>query len=181
MVHEILSEYGKMILNYREGIEDFAIHLDEQSKSLSPKKLLTAKSQLSDFSRVLERLFYTLSFPPTRGLLDEKSSYRESFDYLLKITTLLTSSIQQTEDRLESLNDHYQLLLQNRANKRLNLLTIVQAIFVPLTLVVGVYGMNFKYMPELEYHYGYFVSLILMALFILLSIYYFYSKGWFRE
>ena len=181
MVHEILSEYGKMILNYREGIEEFAINLDEQSKSLSPKKLLTAKSQLSDFSRVLERLFYTLSFPPTQGLLDTKSSYRESFDYLLKITTLLTTSIQQTEDRLESLNDHYQLLLQNKANKRLNLLTIVQAIFVPLTLVVGIYGMNFTHMPELKYHNGYFISLIGMAVFIISSLFYFYKKGWFKD
>ena len=181
MVHEILSEYGKLILNYREGIEDFANNLDTQSKSLSPQKLLTAKSQLSEFSRVLERLFYTLSFPPTKDILANKSSYRESFDYLLRVTTLLNTSIQQTEDRLESLNDHYQLLLQNKANKRLNLLTIVQAIFVPLTLVVGIYGMNFKYMPELDNHYGYFISLTGMALFVILSLFYFYRKGWFKD
>jgi magnesium transporter len=168
MVHEILSEYGKMILSYREEIEKFANHLDEQSDTLSPQKLLTSKSQLSEFSRVLERLFYTLSFPPTKDILDDKSSYRESFDYLLKITTLLTSSIQQTEDRLESLNDYYQLLLQNRANKRLNL-TIVQAIFVPLTLLAGIYGMNFNHMLERAYHNAYFVSLGGMLLFVIIS------------
>ena len=181
LVYEILSEYGKMILNYREGIEKFAIHLDQQTESLSPQMLLTSKSQLSEFSRVLERLFYTLSFPPTKGILDAKSSYRDSFDYLLRVTTLLNTSIQQTEDRLESLNDHYQLLLQNKANKRLNLLTIVQAIFVPLTLVVGIYGMNFKFMPELNYHNAYFISLGGMLLFIVISIFFFYRKGWFKD
>ena len=181
MVHEILSEYGKMILNYREGIEKFAVHLDEENESLSPQKLLTSKSQLLEFSRVLERLFYTLSFPPTKDILDNNSSYRESFDYLLRITTLLTSSIQQTEDRLESLNDHYQLLLQNKANKRLNLLTVVQAIFVPLTLVVGIYGMNFTYMPELNLHNGYFISLSAMLGFAIVSLFFFYRNGWFKD
>jgi len=181
MMFEILSDYGKLILKFRENIEVVANRLEEKNKALNLKKLLLAKSQLSDFSRVLEKLFYTLSFPPSKDVLDLKSSYLESFDYLLRITTLLTTSIQQTEDRLESLNDHYQLLLQNKANKRLNLLTIVQAIFVPLTLVVGVYGMNFTYMPELNYHFGYFVSLGAMFLFVLISLFYFYKKGWFKD
>lgn len=181
LVHEILSNYGKLILEFRDGIEEITLHLDEKHKTLNLQKLLTSKSQLSDLSRVLERTFYTLSFPPSKDVLDLKSSYRESFDYLLRITTLLNTSIEQTEDRLESLNDHYQLLLQNKANKRLNFLTIVQSIFVPLTLVVGIYGMNFRYMPELEYHYGYFISLVGMLLFVLISIFFFYKNGWFKD
>jgi magnesium transporter len=77
------------------------------------------------------------------------------------------------------LHDHYQLLLQKKANKRLNFLTIIQAIFVPLTLLAGIYGMNFQHIPELELQYGYFISLGLMVIIAIAFLWYFYKHGWF--
>jgi Mg2+ and Co2+ transporter CorA len=51
---------------------------------------------------------------------------------------------------------------QDKMNKRLAVLTTLSAIFMPLTFIAGVYGMNFEYLPELHYHYAYFVVLIIM-------------------
>ena len=183
IILEILSNYGKLIIASREKIETLALDLDKKKtdKSISPEVFLESKSRLSLFSRALEKLYFTLSFPPTKDVLDNNSLYENYFDYLLKSMGLIKISLKQTEERLESLNDHYHLLLQDKANKRLNFLTIIQSVFVPLTLVVGVYGMNFAYMPELNYKYGYFVSLGAMAFIASIFMLYFYRKGWFDK
>ena len=181
IILEILSNYGKLIIASREKIETLALDLDKkkEDKNISPKVFLESKSRLSLFSRALEKLYFTLNFPPTKDVLDDNSSYENYFDYLLKSMDLIKISLKQTEERLESLNDHYQLLLQDKANKRLNLLTIIQAIFVPLTLVVGIYGMNFVNMPELNFENGYFITLALMAVVASISLFYFKKNGWF--
>ncbi len=88
-------------------------------------------------------------------------------------------SLVQIEERLNSLHDHFDLILQEKANKRLNFLTIIQAIFVPLTLLAGIYGMNFQYMPELTFKYGYFISLGAMVIISVVFLRYFYKHGWF--
>jgi len=181
LILEILSNYGKLIIKYREEIESFAFDLDNKEKEISPEDILLSKSQMSEFSRVLERLYFTLSFPPTKDILDSDGVYSKPFDYLLKSADLLRSSIKLAEDRLDSLNDHYQLLLHNKSTKRLNLLTIIQAVFIPLTLIAGIYGMNFANMPELDFKYGYYLSLVAMVLFAISAIYYFYKNGWFEE
>jgi len=182
IILEILSNYGKLIIGSREKIETLALGLDKkkEDKNISPKVFLESKSRLSLFSRALEKLYFTLNFPPTKDVLDDNSPYENYFDYLLKSMDLIKISLKQTEERLESLNDHYQLLLQDKANKRLNLLTIIQAIFVPLTLVVGIYGMNFVNMPELNFENGYFITLALMAVVASISLFYFKKNGWFR-
>ena len=58
-------------------------------------------------------------------------------------------------------------------------LTIVSAIFIPLTFIVGVYGMNFKFMPELEYRNGYYIIIGIMVLIGIGMIFYFKKRKWF--
>jgi magnesium transporter len=176
---EILSRKGKLIITVREEIEHLAIDLDKKKNEIEPEDFLDAKTQLSNFARVLEKLVFTLSFPPARDVLNPESSYHLYFSDLSKTLELLKTSLHQTEERLNSLHDHFELLLQEKSNKRLNFLTIIQAIFVPLTLLAGIYGMNFKNMPELEFKYGYFFSLGVMVLIAVIFIRTFYKRGWF--
>ena len=88
--------------------------------------------------------------------------------------------IERVEDHLGELDRHFLLLLQDKTNNRLRILTIISAIFMPLTLIAGIYGMNFRLMPELSWHYGYWVVLLGMLSIALGLIWYFYRKGWFR-
>jgi magnesium transporter len=60
----------------------------------------------------------------------------------------------------------------------MKVLTIIATIFIPLTFIAGVYGMNFKYMPELEWPWGYFLILSVMLLVALLMLLFFKQKGW---
>jgi magnesium transporter len=180
LIVEILGYYGKVILKYRAEVEQLSREIDQRVSELEPDHFLASKSRLSDFSQVLEQLFFTLSFPPAQHLLKEKGTYTEYFKELLVMIGLLNQSLEKTEQRLNSLHAHYQLLLQDQSNERINFLTIIQAIFVPVTLLAGIWGMNFDQMPELHFRYGYFMALGSMVVVAIVFLRYFYVHGWFK-
>ena len=61
----------------------------------------------------------------------------------------------------------------------MKMLAIIATIFMPLTFLAGVYGMNFKYIPELEWRWGYPMVLLLMALIVVFMLFSFWKKRWF--
>ena len=67
----------------------------------------------------------------------------------------------------------------HKMNEVMKTLTVISSIFLPLTFIVGLYGMNFHNMPELSTQYGYYVVLTVMALLVLGMIGYFKKKRWF--
>ncbi|OPL11570.1 MAG: magnesium transporter [Firmicutes bacterium ML8_F2] len=80
---------------------------------------------------------------------------------------------------LSGLFEIYLSSVNNRLNEVMKILTIFAAIFIPLTLISGIYGMNFAYMPELNWRYGYPFSLGLMAVVVVFMLLYFRRKRWF--
>ncbi len=180
LVVEIVTIQGKLLLKYREKIEDIAKEFSSKICDIGPSDFLQAKAHIADFGKVIEQLYFSLYFPPVRNILDHESPYRKYFEELIRTVEMLKESQTQAEQRLNSLHDHFLLLLQEKSNRRINFLTIIQAIFVPLTLLAGIYGMNFANMPELNTKYGYFVVLISMSIIAVVFIRYFYKKGWFE-
>ena len=87
-------------------------------------------------------------------------------------------TVETFRDLLSGMLDLYLSSISNRTNEIMKFLTIIGTIFIPLTFIVGLYGMNFKYMPELEWHYGYFTILGLMALMTVGMIFYFKHRRW---
>ncbi|MBI5726275.1 MAG: hypothetical protein HY965_00360 [Ignavibacteriales bacterium] len=77
------------------------------------------------------------------------------------------------------LQDMYLSSASTRTNEVMKVLTVITAIFIPLTFIAGVYGMNFKYMPELESPYGYPLVLLLMLLIALGMAIFYKIKKWF--
>ncbi len=179
LIRHILKEKGKLIHSYREEVEEIDQDFDHKYSAVDPAEFRSFKQHLSNFNRVLEKQYFSLSFPPTKVAIDKESPYSQYFEKLLQNLKILKESVATTEVRLNSLHDHYNLLLQEKSNKRLNFLTIIQAIFVPLTLVSGIYGMNFVNMPELNWHYGYFFLLGVLVLISSVFMRYFYKNGWF--
>lgn len=179
LMREILSANGKLIVSYRDEIEEIDKDFENKYNAIDPREFQEFKTHLSDFNRAIEKQYFSLSFPPTKSLVDQDSAYKLFFKELIKTLDVLKKSLDQTEKRLNSLHDHYDLVLQSRSNKRLNFLTIIQAVFVPLTLLAGIYGMNFAFMPELNFRYGYFIFLGVMVVIALVFVRYFYKHGWF--
>ena len=91
----------------------------------------------------------------------------------------LLEQIEYDMHSLDSASNFYFASQSHRMNEIMKVLTAVSVIFMPLTFIVGVHGMNFDVMPELRYEYGYFWVLFIMFLLVLGMIYFFKRKKWF--
>jgi len=99
---------------------------------------------------------------------------RDVHDHAIQVM----DTVETYRDLLSGMQDLYLSSISNRTNEIMKFLTVIGTIFIPLTFIVGLYGMNFKYMPELEWHWGYFSVLALMALITLGMIVYFRRRKW---
>jgi magnesium transporter len=100
---------------------------------------------------------------------------RDVVDHVAQIL----DSIDNQRDILDSMEALYHAESANRLNEVMRILTVISVIFMPLTFIVGIYGMNFDNMPELHWHYGYFITLGAMFLLSVAMLIYFRRKKWF--
>jgi magnesium transporter len=84
------------------------------------------------------------------------------------------------ENRVRDLRQHHLHSLQETTSRRLNVLAILSAIYMPATLIAGIYGMNFENIPITEVPYGYFIVMLFMVAVVLGQFWYFYRRGWFK-
>ncbi len=99
---------------------------------------------------------------------------RDLYDHTIQVI----DTVETFRDILSGLLDVYLSSISNRMNEIMKVLTIMSSIFIPLTFIVGVYGMNFKYMPELDWSWGYPSVWIVMILSALGLLRLFRKKGW---
>jgi magnesium transporter len=90
----------------------------------------------------------------------------------------VSENIDIYREMIWSLMDMYMTTISNRMNEVMKVLTIMSSIFIPLTFLAGLYGMNFDFMPELKYRYSYFVLLGAMFFLFLGLLFYFKRKKW---
>jgi magnesium transporter len=93
-------------------------------------------------------------------------------------TVQIIDNIETLRDMVSGMMELHMTRVSNRTNDVMKVLTIIATIFIPLTFIAGIYGMNFRYMPELTWRYGYFVVLGIMLIILLLELWYFKRKGW---
>lgn len=101
--------------------------------------------------------------------------FRDIYDHSIHAI----DTIETLRDMLSGMLDIYLSSVSNRLNEVMKVLTIISTIFIPLTFIAGVYGMNFKNIPEIGWVFGYPAILLLMALVSLAMLYYFKRKKWF--
>jgi magnesium transporter len=100
--------------------------------------------------------------------------YRDVYDHFLRINDIAEGY----RDLVTSSLDAYLSVQSNRMNEIMKTLTLISTVMLPLTFIAGVYGMNFDYMPELHWHFGYLFALILMAVVAGGIWLWFRHKGW---
>ncbi|WP_066565458.1 magnesium/cobalt transporter CorA [Snodgrassella sp. CFCC 13594] len=99
---------------------------------------------------------------------------RDVYDHSLQ----LMESLDGSRDMVMSMMDIHLSYQSNRLNKQMRVLTVITILFMPLTVITGIYGMNFDFMPELHWHYGYFAVLGCMALIIASLLLFFAKRRW---
>ena len=100
--------------------------------------------------------------------------FRDVYDHVIHVI----DSVDIYREMISSMLDMYLSSVSNRLNEVMKVLTAISLIFMPLTFIVGLYGMNFKYMPELEWRYGYFLTLFVMFGIGVFMFFYFKRKKW---
>ena len=100
---------------------------------------------------------------------------RDVYDHAVQILDIAESF----KDVASNIAESYRSVMGNRMNEVMKVLTIIATIFIPLTFIAGIYGMNFQYMPELGFEYGYFVAWGVMLVLGVGLAAYFKKKGWF--
>lgn len=177
----------KMVDNYFPlvyKIEDTLSELDENSKGRSMEVLL---EDLFDTRHELVSLRHTIT--PMRdlvyriinsqrleGIQERKEYFSDIHDHLLKLTEMIEANRELTQD----IRDSYISLNSHESNHVMKVLTVITTIFMPLTFIAGIYGMNFHYMPELNWKFGYFGALFLMFIIGMWMSLWFKKKGWFK-
>ncbi|MDO8427195.1 MAG: magnesium/cobalt transporter CorA [Deltaproteobacteria bacterium] len=183
LMHKIIDT---LVDNYLPIMDALGDEIEETEKEVfekparqaTPKKLLLLKKDIMYLRRVVH---------PQREILRELGSggykqicpecrphFKDVYDHIFMVSQLIESYT----DSISSAMEVYLSLASNRLNEILKVLTVIATIMMPLTVLTGVYGMNFVHMPLIESPYGFPLILALMFLIGLGMLAYFKRKGW---
>jgi magnesium transporter len=178
IVDGMVDAHFPLLETIEEAVDDLQDRIFENAEPSHLDELLHLKRDIN----VLRR--HSL---PQRELLNQISRgdanliqsqhliyFRDVYDHMFRIS----ETIDVDRDQMTATMDAYLSVLANRTNETMKLLTIFSALMLPLTLIAGVYGMNFEHMPELRWVHGYPFALGLMIGTAALMLFYFWLKGW---
>ena len=99
---------------------------------------------------------------------------KDVYDHTIQVI----DTVETFRDMISGMLDIYLSSVSNKMNEVMKVLTVIATIFIPLTFIVGIYGMNFKYMPELELRWGYHALWLVMITVVIFMLFYFKRKKW---
>src|SRR5215216_2999369 len=155
-----------------DGIEDELLGEDEDASDAVLDSLFHLKHELTALRRLavpLRDVVSVLMRPTTRLIPEEARAYYDDVrDHLLRVIDMIDTM----RDYLAGSLDIYTTQQTQRINRSMQRLTAIATIFLPLTFITGIYGMNFAYMPETQWHYGFYVILAMCtALSVVMLVY----------
>jgi magnesium transporter len=171
----IVDNYFIILEKIGEEIEDLEDKVISNPSPEAAQKIHRLKRDLIDLRKSKWPLREILNNLSKDELLKGTSIYfRDVYDHAIQVI----DTIETYRDMTSGLLDVYLSSVSNRMNEVMKVLTIIATIFIPLTFIAGVYGMNFKYMPELEWRFGYLSVLGVMLCVVIGMMIYFRRKKW---
>lgn len=166
------------------SIEDELAEIENQGSNESVEELMNQvfalRGRLLKLRRTIvpmrDLMYRIINSQHVQSSSEHKVYFADIYDHLLKLTDMIEADREMTSD----LRDSYISLNSNRMNAIMKTLTVITVIFMPLTLIAGIYGMNFVNMPELNWKYGY--AIVMAAMFLLGGgmVMWFIRRGWFK-
>lgn len=187
LLHQI---FDQLVDYYMPVVDDFDITINalEERVFLMKKSNTVVLEEIMDIRRAVARLkristrqldvLYRLSHGEFHQIPEQiLPFYRDVHDHLQRVSDLS----ENYRDLVSGLFDIHFAVTANKTNEVMKVMTMISTIMLPLSLIAGIYGMNFENMPELKSAYGYFVTLGMMILVALMLVWYFWRKGWIFE
>lgn len=176
----VLEAYGERIEQLEDEVVDKPTHRTIEQIHDLKRELLTLRRAIWPQREVINALIRD-----SNDLVSEEVRVylRDCYDHAIQILDMVETYRELTS----SLMDVYLSSVSNRMNEVMKVLTIVSTIFIPLTFIAGVYGMNFNTdrsslnMPELNWYWGYPICLAVMLAVALGMVYFFWRRGWFEN
>ena len=178
MLEAIIDNYFEVLENITERIENIDERIHNTNNKTIFKEIELEKRKLIELRKIVQ---------PTRDItlqiLNSESNFldKSNLRYFANLKSSCLSILEEIDANkqiLEGLTNLYYASQGQRMNQIMKVLTIVSAIFIPLTFIVGVYGMNFENMPELKYQNGYFIIMACILILGISLLAYFIKRGW---
>ncbi|MGJ8651968.1 MAG: magnesium/cobalt transporter CorA [Opitutaceae bacterium] len=174
----IVDHLFPLLEGYGAALEELEEEISQRATPSCQQKLFAMKRDLSLQRRILWPLRELIDglYRDESEIIDEslKTFYRDVQDHTMQVIDLLETY----RETASGLNDLYQSSVGNKMNEIMKVLTIMASFFIPITFVAGVYGMNFEYIPELQWQYSYFVFWGICLSMTGGLAFYFWRKGW---
>lgn len=178
LAQRTVNRYGQILLDLEERLDVLEDELLENPGESLMQELLGYNTALRKMRRILN---YHLTVFNNLSRYVKKQQFiieADSFDDISIEAERFNSLAELYQDVINDLIEGYISLNSHKLNQVMRVLTVVTVLFLPLSLLVGVYGMNFEYIPELKNKYGYFYLLGFMGLIVTVLITIFRRKKW---
>jgi magnesium transporter len=178
LIDSIVDHLFPLLEGYGAALEDLEEEIAHHPRPSSQRRLFSMKRDLSLQRRAIWPIREVVDglYRDESGLIADSLNtfWRNVQDHAMQVIDLLESY----RETASGLNDLYQSSVGNKMNEIMKVLTIMASFFIPITFIAGVYGMNFDYIPELGWHYSYFVFWGLCLSVTAGLAFYFWRKGW---
>ncbi|MFJ7934533.1 magnesium/cobalt transporter CorA [Sporosarcina sp. NPDC096371] len=180
IIDKLVDHYFPILYKIEDHLNEIEDQLSPTTVHLSMDYVFEVRSDLLRLRRTIypmRELLYRMLYSRRLDLTDHELAYfTDIHDHLLRLGEMIEANRELTSD----IRDSQLSINSNRMNSIMMTLTIISSIFIPLTFIAGVYGMNFDYMPELHWRYGYGIILGVMFIIGVAMMMLFKFKGWLR-
>jgi magnesium transporter len=173
----VIDAYYPALEQIGEYLENLETEVIESPTNATVGRIYDLKRQLLTIRRAVwpQRDMINRMIQEEEAFTDPVRVYlRDCYDHCIQASDIVESY----REMAAGLLDVYLSSVSNRMNEVMKVLTIMASIFIPLTFIAGVYGMNFEFMPELHHRLAYPILLIVMAVTAALMLWYFQRRGW---
>ncbi len=181
VIDSVIDGYFPVIDQIGERLDQIEDDIIADETPISIHEIHRVRSNVLYLHRVIRPhrdMISELIREESQHITDETQTFlRDCFDHLLHLGELIETYRESCSD----LRDFQLSKVANRTNDVMKTLTIIATIFIPLSFMVGLYGMNFDYMPELHWPLGYFYALAAMAAVAGGLLLWFWRRGWFEK
>jgi len=178
LLDAVVDRYFLILEKMGEQVEQLEIELLEKPGRATMERIHHLKREMVFFRKQVWPLREVVGFLLKDGsrLIDESTRIflRDVYDHCIHVT----DTVESLRDLLSGMLDLYISSVSNRMNEVMKVLTIIATIFIPLTFIAGIYGMNFKYMPELEWRWSYPVLWLVLIAVSIFMLYWFKRNKW---
>ncbi|MBD0383663.1 magnesium/cobalt transporter CorA [Paenibacillus sedimenti] len=180
VMDKLVDQYFPCVYQIEDQLNEIENNVESESTQALMEDIFEIRSKLLKLRKTIvpmrDLLYRVLNSERIEGIKGLLHYFTDVYDHLLKLSEMIDSNRDMTAD----MRDSYISLNANRMNTIMKTLTVITTIFMPLTFIAGIYGMNFDNMPELKWQWGYFIALAVMFGIGFGMFMWFRKKGWFK-